>query len=68
MWCKNISLWMGKKRSSNEFKSKKVQQYWNKGHKTINYADIDGSIIKEFTDTHPKIVQNWYKERDFSSR
>ncbi|ATB70346.1 hypothetical protein SJPD1_2249 [Sulfurospirillum diekertiae] len=40
-------------------KSEKVQQYWNKGHKTINYADIDGSIIQEFKGTHPKIVQEW---------
>jgi len=40
-------------------KSEKVQQYWNKGHKTINYADIDGRIIQEFTGTHPKIVQEW---------
>lgn len=40
-------------------KSEKVQQYWNKGHKTINYADIDSSIIQEFTGTHPKIVQEW---------
>ncbi|QIR75406.1 glycosyltransferase [Sulfurospirillum diekertiae] len=40
-------------------KSEKVQQYWNKGHKTINYADIDGSIVQEFKGTHPKIVQEW---------
>ncbi len=40
-------------------KSEKVQQYWNKAHKTINYADIDGSIIQAFTGTHPKVVQEW---------
>lgn len=40
-------------------KSEKVQQYWNKGHKRINYTDIDGSIIQEFIGTHPQIVQEW---------
>lgn len=40
-------------------KSEKVQQYWNKSHQKINYADIDGSIIKAFEGTHPKVVQAW---------
>jgi hypothetical protein len=45
-------------------KSKKVQQYWGKAHKKIDYKEIDGKIIKEFKGTHPHIVQKWLpKER-----
>jgi len=40
-------------------KSEKVQQYWDKRHKQINYKEIDPQIIKEFKGTHPKIVQEW---------
>jgi hypothetical protein len=40
-------------------KSKKVQKYWNKKHKKIDYSQIDQQIIKEFQGTHPKIVQDW---------
>jgi len=40
-------------------KSQKVQQYWNKEHKKIDYTQIDSAILKEFKGTHPKVVQNW---------
>lgn len=40
-------------------KSQKVQQYWNKKHKNIDYKQIDQGIIKEFKGTHPSVVQNW---------
>lgn len=40
-------------------KSKKVQQYWDKKYKKIDYKEIDPQIIKEFKGTHPKIVQEW---------
>ncbi|MBL0703107.1 MAG: glycosyltransferase [Sulfurospirillum sp.] len=40
-------------------KSKKVQKYWNKTHKQINYKEIDNQIIKEFKGTHPKVMQKW---------
>ncbi len=40
-------------------KSQKVQKYWGKTHKFIDYSQIDGSIIKEFKGTHPKVVQGW---------
>lgn len=40
-------------------KSQKVQQYWNKKHKQIDYKEIDQAIIKEFKGSHPKIVQEW---------
>jgi hypothetical protein len=40
-------------------KSEKVQQYWGNKHTEINYSQMDQSIIKKFTDTHPKIVQDW---------
>jgi len=40
-------------------KSKKVQQYWGGKPNKIDYSQMDQSIIKEFSDTHPKIVQDW---------
>lgn len=40
-------------------KSQKVNKYWNKIHKQIDYSKIDPSIIKEFKGTHPKVIQPW---------
>ena len=40
-------------------KSKKVQKYWGKSHKSIDYSQIDSKIIKEYRGTHPKVVQDW---------
>ncbi|BBG66523.1 hypothetical protein NNO_1820 [Hydrogenimonas sp.] len=40
-------------------KSQKVQKYWNKSHRAIDYSQIDPSIIKEFKGSHPKAVQEW---------
>ena len=40
-------------------KSQKVQKYWGKVPNKIDYSQIDQSIIKEFTGTHPKCILNW---------
>lgn len=40
-------------------KSAKVQKYWGKKSKKIDYKEIDGNIIKEFKGTHPKVIQSW---------
>jgi hypothetical protein len=40
-------------------KSQKVQQYWGGEPAKIDYSQMDQSIIKEFSDIHPKIVQDW---------
>ena len=40
-------------------KSQKVQKYWDKKHKQIDYRQINPQIIKEFQGSHPKIIQNW---------
>jgi len=40
-------------------KSEKVQQYWGGEPAKIDYSQMDQSIIKEFTSTHPKITQDW---------
>jgi hypothetical protein len=40
-------------------KSAKVQKYWGKNHKKIDYSQIDQSIIKEFQGTHPKVLKEW---------
>jgi len=40
-------------------KSSKVQKYWGKEPVKIDYTQIDQFIIKEFTGTHPKIMNSW---------
>ena len=40
-------------------KSQKVQKYWGKNHKKIDYTQIDQCIIKEFKGTHPEVVMGW---------
>jgi hypothetical protein len=45
-------------------KSQKVQKYWNKTHKPIDYSQIDPSIIREFKGTHPKVIQSWLPKAD----
>jgi len=45
-------------------KSEKVQKYWDKKHKTINYADIDSKILTKFTGTHPQVVSSWFPKSD----
>jgi len=40
-------------------KSQKVQKYWDKVPIKIDYSQMDQSIIKEFTGTHPKCILNW---------
>ena len=40
-------------------KSEKVQKYWGGEPAKIDYSQMDQSIIKEFSDTHPKIVKDW---------
>ena len=40
-------------------KSEKVQKYWGGEPAKIDYSQMDQSIIKGFSGTHPKIVQEW---------
>ena len=40
-------------------KSEKVQKYWGGEPVRIDYSQMDQSIINEFSDTHPKVVQDW---------
>ena len=40
-------------------KSQKIQKYWGKVPNKINYSQIDQSIIKGFSGTHPKCIHNW---------
>ncbi len=50
--------WVRSEKQMN-LKSQKVQKYWNKTHKPIDYTQIDNSIIHEFKGSHPMAVQNW---------
>jgi hypothetical protein len=43
-------------------KSKNVQKYWGNKYSNIDYSKMDSSIMKEFTGTHPKVINNWLKE------
>ena len=40
-------------------KSEKVQKYWGGKAVKIDYSQMDQSIIKEFSGTHPAVVQDW---------
>lgn len=40
-------------------KSQKVQQYWGGEPAKIDYSQMDQSIIKEFSNSHPNAVYDW---------
>lgn len=40
-------------------KSQKIQKYWGKKPTKIDYSQIDQFIIKEFKESHPKVVKEW---------
>ena len=40
-------------------KSQKVQKYWGTESKKIDYKNMDSSIFREFTSSHPKIIRSW---------
>jgi len=40
-------------------KSERVNKYWNKEPKVIDYTQIDHSIIKEFIGSHPDVIKDW---------
>ena len=40
-------------------KTSKVQKYWGSGKVTIDYTQMDQSIIQEFRGSHPKIIEEW---------
>jgi len=40
-------------------KSSKVQKYWGGKPVKIDYTQMDQSIIKRFTGTHPKVIEDW---------
>lgn len=48
-------------RSEEEMNSKsiRVNKYWNQEPNIIDYSQIDQSIIKKFSGTHPSIVKDW---------
>jgi hypothetical protein len=46
-------------------KSAAVLKYWESNtSRSIDYTQIDPSILKPFTGTHPKVVQNWLPPAD----
>ena len=40
-------------------KSQQVQKYWGNSHANIDYSQIDSSILKQFKNSHPRVVQDW---------
>jgi len=43
-----------------DMKSATVQKYWNDSKpKPMDYSQIDLAVLKLFTGTHPKVVQDW---------
>jgi hypothetical protein len=43
-------------------KSVKVQKYWGGKPVKIDYSQMDQSIIKQFSGTHPSVVQDWLQK------
>ena len=50
--------WVRTERQMN-LKSQKVQKYWGKRYESIDYSQIDQSIINAFKGTHPQIMENF---------
>ena len=48
-----------RRESQMNLKSSKVQKYWGEEPALIDYSQIDQSIIKEFSGSHPSIIKNW---------
>lgn len=42
-----------------DLKKKNNSKYWTNQIRSVNYSDIDPQVLKPFTGTHPKVVQNW---------
>ena len=40
-------------------KASRVEKYWNKQNAAIDYRDMDGRILREFTGTHPAVMQTY---------
>jgi hypothetical protein len=34
-------------------------QFWGEAKQFADSADIDGEVLKPFTGTHPKVIQDW---------
>ena len=45
-------------------KSEKVQKYWGGKPVKIDYSQMDQSIIKQFSGTHPAVVQDWLPDEE----
>ncbi|MCX6178397.1 MAG: glycosyltransferase [Chlorobiales bacterium] len=45
-------------------KLENVQKYWNNSHRRIDYREIDQTIIREFTGSHPKAILEWLPKED----
>ncbi|MBO0613247.1 MAG: hypothetical protein RL122_967 [Pseudomonadota bacterium] len=40
-------------------KASRVEKYWSKQNVAIDYREMDGRILREFTGTHPAIMQTY---------
>ena len=45
-------------------KSRKVQKYWGGNPEKIDYSQMDQLIIKEFEESHPKIMNDWLNKEN----
>jgi glycosyltransferase involved in cell wall biosynthesis len=55
--------WVRSEKQMN-LKSSKVQKYWGEEMVTIDYSQIDQSIIKQFNGLHPEIIKDWLPKGD----
>ncbi len=40
-------------------KVSRIGKYWNTQHNAIDYREMDARILREFTATHPSVMQDY---------
>jgi hypothetical protein len=53
-----------KTRDQFELKMQYNAKYWDTQTKSVDYAEIDPRVLRPFTGTHPKVVQDWLPRAD----
>lgn len=50
--------WVRSEEQMNE-KSRRVEKYWGGNNKEIDYSRIDSMVLREFTGSHPAVMEKW---------
>lgn len=50
--------WVRTEQQTNE-KIRKISKYWDKSPVVVDYAQIDPTVLREFTGSHPAVMHDW---------